>query len=240
MHELELSPALRDHWERNEKKGKADCLREVILGGQDGLVNVLGLMLGIASATNDSRIAIIAGIAAAFAESVAMAAVAYTSGKAARDYYYSERERELLEIEELPAIEREEIKVLYMRKGFKGKELETMVNTICSDKKRWLDTMMSEELNMSEPEEGKPAKDAGIVGISSLIGSFIPVVPFFVLPVSLAMWSALGIAILVLFVAGAIKAKLTIGNWKKEGLEMAFIGTVSALIGYGVGSLLKV
>ena len=178
MRELDLSPALREHWEQNEKNNHISSLREVILGGQDGLVNVLGLMLGVASATNDSRIVVVAGIAAAFAESVAMAAVAYTSGKAARDYYYSEREREQLEIEELPEIEREEIKVLYMRKGFKGKELETIANAICSDKKRWLDTMMSEELNMSEPEEGKPAKDAVVVGISALVGSFIPVVPF--------------------------------------------------------------
>jgi len=240
MQELELSPALKKHWETNEKNNKAGSLREVILGGQDGLVNVLGLMLGVASATNDSRIVIVAGIAAAFAESVAMAAVAYTSGKAERDYYYSEREREKLEIEELPEIEREEIKVLYMRKGFTGDELELAVNAICRNKEKWLETMMTEELGMGKPEEGKPTKDAIIVGISSLIGSFIPVIPFFILNVSAAMWTALGISIAILFVAGSIKAKLTIGDWKKEGLEMAIIGTVSALIGYVVGSLLKV
>src|SRR5512147_261755 len=54
-------------------------LSDVILGGQDGLVNVLGVILGVAAATSDSRIVMVAGLAATFAESVSMGAVAFTS-----------------------------------------------------------------------------------------------------------------------------------------------------------------
>ncbi|HLD12600.1 MAG TPA: VIT1/CCC1 transporter family protein [Candidatus Nanoarchaeia archaeon] len=61
-------------------------LRDIILGGQDGVVNVLGLVLGVAAATADPRIILIAGLAGGFAESISMAAVAYTSTKAARDF----------------------------------------------------------------------------------------------------------------------------------------------------------
>src|SRR3989344_9344563 len=63
--------------------------RELILGGQDGLVNVLGLVLGVASATNETRVVLIAGIVATIAESVSMGAVAFTSTEAAKDYYKS-------------------------------------------------------------------------------------------------------------------------------------------------------
>ena len=52
--------------------------KEFILGGQDGLVNVLGVLSGIAIATSSTKLVIIAGLAAAFAESFSMAAVAYT------------------------------------------------------------------------------------------------------------------------------------------------------------------
>ncbi len=62
-------------------------LRDVILGGQDGLVNVLGIVLGVSAANGTSAIIIAASLAAAFAESFSMAAVAYTSGQAERDYY---------------------------------------------------------------------------------------------------------------------------------------------------------
>lgn len=57
-------------------------LRDIILGGQDGLVNVLGVTLGVAAASGDRRLILAAGLAAAFAESFSMAAVAYTSSLA--------------------------------------------------------------------------------------------------------------------------------------------------------------
>ena len=63
--------------------------RNIILGGQDGVVNVLGVVLAVAAATNEARIVIITGIAANLAESLSMAAVAYTSTKASAQYYYS-------------------------------------------------------------------------------------------------------------------------------------------------------
>src|SRR5581483_1017734 len=62
-------------------------LRDVILGGQDGLVNVLGLSLGLVAAQTDTRVIIIAGLAAGFSEAISMGAVAYTSSLADRAYY---------------------------------------------------------------------------------------------------------------------------------------------------------
>ncbi len=62
-----------------ELKHRQLDLRDIILGGQDGLVNVLGIVLGVAAASGNSRIVLVAGLAATFAESFSMAAVAYTS-----------------------------------------------------------------------------------------------------------------------------------------------------------------
>lgn len=73
---------------------RGELLRDVILGGQDGLVNVLGVILAVAVATTDVRVVLIAGLAATFAESISMAAVAYTSQKAEADFYQRERKRE--------------------------------------------------------------------------------------------------------------------------------------------------
>lgn len=240
MPALRLSKRLREHWEREKKERRPSYLREIILGGQDGVVNVLGLTLGVAAATSNPQLVIIAGLAAAFAESVSMAAVAYTSGKAESDYYYGQMEKEKMEMEGLPEIERQEVKLILMREGLKGRELEKAVDDVCRDKEKWLNLMMSEELGLSEPEKGKPMKDAGVVGVSSVVGSFIPVLPFLLLDVGPAKWVSLAIAVATLFAAGAVKAKMTIGDWKKEGIEMAAIGTAAALVGYLVGALLKV
>lgn len=216
-------------------------LPEVILGGQDGLVNVLGIILGIATATGDSRIVLIAGIAATFAESISMGAVAYTTKLAEADYYQSEYEREKWEIENHPEGEKDEIRVIYELLGFKGKELESVVNTITKDKDKWLDVMMSQELKLEKVERRDALPSSFIVFISASVGSLIPLTPFFFFPVKIAVIGSLIISTIVLFLVGWYKARETIGrHMLKQAVEMAVIGMISALVGGVVGIIFKV
>src|SRR3989344_4863591 len=93
-----------------EKHSRIGALfKEFILGGQDGIVNVLGVILGVSIATNDPRIVVVAGLAAAFAESFSMGAVAYTSSKSESDYYKRQEKLELYEIKTIPKKEKKEI-----------------------------------------------------------------------------------------------------------------------------------
>src|SRR4051794_16922059 len=115
-----LAEREQDYHDRVDPHRGASALSDVILGGQDGLVNVLGVILGVAAATSDTRIVLVAGLAATFAESVSMGAVAYTSPLADADFYESEREREYRHIQHVPALEREEIRRIYQNKGFSG------------------------------------------------------------------------------------------------------------------------
>lgn len=216
-------------------------LPEIILGGQDGLVNVLGVILGVAAATGSNHIVIVAGLAAAFAESISMGAVAYTSKIAEADYYQSEYEREKWEIDHYPEGETAEIRQLYAAYGFEGETLNTIVKTITSKKEMWLKVMMEQELKL-EPVERKEAIPAAfIVGISAIVGSFIPLTSYFFLPMKEGMIVSLVISALTLFIVGFYKAKKTIGrNFIKQGLEMMVIGMVSAIVGYFIGSLFQV
>jgi vacuolar iron transporter family protein len=220
-------------------------IREFILGGQDGLVNVLGILLGVAVATSDIKIVLIAGISALFAESISMGAVAYTSSKAALDFYDSMREIEEKEVEEIPDEERKEIRDIYYAKGFRGNLLNQVVNKITSNKKVWIDTMMLEELNLTKGQEEQPIKVGVIVFLATLIGSAVPLLPFVIVPFALpdvttGMIVSVIISVIVLFLAGALKAKLTIGSWKKSGLELAIIGSLAALAGYLIGKVLEI
>ncbi len=220
----------------HQRDGVAESIKDVILGGQDGLVNVLGVILGVAAATQDVKYTIIAGLAATFAESVSMAAVAYTSSKAAKEFYLSELKREEREVEEVPHLEKAEIRSIYKKKGFSGGLLNQIVNKITSDKRLWVNTMMSEELKMSEEDFENPLKSALIVGVSSFVGSFIPLLSFFLgVGIIKAIYLSVVLSALVLFATGAIKAKLTVGKWYRAGVEMALIGILAALIGYGIG-----
>jgi VIT1/CCC1 family predicted Fe2+/Mn2+ transporter len=219
---------------------KAPMLSDVILGGQDGLVNVLGVILGVAAATSDIYIVLVAGLAATFAESVSMAAVAYTSTLADADFYESEWEREYRHIQEVPHLERQEIHQIYESKGFQGELLERIVDTITDNEDVWVAVMMAEEHQLQPVNRGHALRSAVIVGISAIIGSLIPLAPFTFLSVNASMWVSIAISALVLFVVGAYKARVTVGKPGKSGLEMAVIGTLSALVGYAVGAILKV
>jgi VIT1/CCC1 family predicted Fe2+/Mn2+ transporter len=226
--------------ERLDAHRHGSQLSDIILGGQDGLVNTLGVILGVAAATSDSRIVIAGGMAAAFAESVSMAAVAYTSRQADHALYESELQREHRHIHLVPALERKEIEQIYSKKGFSGPLLDQIVDTITADKDVWVAAMMSEELNLSPIDKGHAPRASLIVGTSAIVGSLIPLVPFFLLDIVPAMWSAILIAGLSLFVVGAYKAHLTVGRWHRSGIEMAIIGIASALVGYFIGLLFKV
>jgi predicted membrane protein (TIGR00267 family) len=235
------------HHEGNKNTGR--FLSEIILGGQDGLVNTLGVILGIAAASSDFRIVVAGGLAGAMAEAVSMAAVGYTSKVAERDYYLSELKREEEEIENIPREEIQEIRDIYEKKGFQGNLLEEVVKVVTSDKKVWLHTMMQEELKLSPIDKGQPVKSALLIGLSSFLGALIPLLPFAVFyfldgplsrQVSLAVMISVGISAIALFIVGAIKSKLTVGMWYKSGVSMVLIGIISALAGYAVGLAFRI
>jgi predicted membrane protein (TIGR00267 family) len=216
------------------------ALADIILGGQDGLVNVLGIVLGIAAATSDPRIVLVAGLAATFAESISMAAVAYTSTLAETAHYESEREREYRHVRLVPAVEREEIRSIYQQKGFEGELLDQIVDKITADEDIWVGVMMAEEHQLIPTSRKDAFRSAFVVGFAAVVGSLIPLIPFLFLDVRTSIWTSLLVSAVTLYIVGVYKARTTVGNPGKSGLEMAVIGTVSALVGYLVGLLLKV
>ncbi|MEW6723236.1 MAG: VIT1/CCC1 transporter family protein [Candidatus Micrarchaeota archaeon] len=214
--------------------------RNIILGGQDGVVNVLGIVLGVATATNDTRIVLLAGLAATFAESISMAAVAYTSTRAEIEHYESEFRKQVREIDETPEKARDDLREIYTGKGISGKLLEQVVGKISSNKKAWLDTMMREELRLENPSEGMSAFWQGmLVGFSAIVGSFIPITPFFFLTVQDSIPISLAASLISLFVFGAYKSTKTSGKWLVGGLEIMLIGGAAAFTGYLVGVLFQ-
>lgn len=237
---LDLPPQDLEQHLRLDPHRRASRLAEVILGGQDGLVNVLGVILGVAAATGDRRIILAAGLAATFAESVSMAAVAYTSTLANSDFFESEQAREYRHILAVPHLERQEIRDIYKQKGFGGKLLDQIVETITANKDVWVAVMMAEEHQLVPVNHGQALKAALVVGLSAVIGSLVPLAPFIFLPVATSAWLAVALAALTLFAVGAYKARVTVGRPARSGLEMAVIGIASALIGYAVGLLFRV
>jgi predicted membrane protein (TIGR00267 family) len=153
--------------------------------------------------------------------------------------YEAERAREHRHIVVAPELEREEIRDIYRNKGFSGRLLDEIVETITSNPEVWVAVMMAEELELAPIARHAAERAALVVGVSALIGSLIPLAPYGFLSIGAATWTALAMAGAVLFLVGAYQAMTTVGHWLRSGMTMATIGLLSALVGYGVGLLFK-
>ncbi|MBI4162059.1 MAG: VIT1/CCC1 transporter family protein [Candidatus Aenigmarchaeota archaeon] len=223
------------HQEFHTERGES--IRSIVLGFNDGLVTTLAIVIGITSVIVESRLIILIGMAEMLAGAISMALGNYISLKSQIDFYKAEIRREKQEIEEMPSAEKAEIYDIYQKKGFKGKLLSQIVKHIISDKKRWLDIMMKEELELSGKFEN-PVKSAGLIFVAFITASLIPIVPFFVLPIAEAVPVAIIASVIFLFVSGAIKSRFTKLSWLRSGTEVLIIGLVATAAVYFIGTLI--
>jgi VIT1/CCC1 family predicted Fe2+/Mn2+ transporter len=225
---------------RTDPHLRGTSLSDLILGGQDGVVNVLGVLLGVAAAGGVSRIVVAAGLAAAFAGAISMAAVAYTTALAAADVYRSERAREYRHVRKVPTLERAEVRAIYERKGFSGALLDRIVDTITADPDVWVALMMSEELHLAPVSQRHALRSALVVGLSALVGALLPIAPFLFVGVGAAAAASGGVAGALLFGVGAYKAKQTTSPVLRSAFQLMAIGLISAIAAWGIGKLFGV
>lgn len=218
----------------------AALVRDIILGGQDGLVNVLGLVLGMAVATADTRIVVTAGLAALLAESIAMAGVAFTASGAERQLGATLGDRIETERRERGDARGRERRARLLATGLARHEVDGIETEVAREAAAWTAELELTRRAFAPVRETRPIRAATVVGISTAIGSSVPLVPFLVLPIEIAPLVALVVGAAVLAVAGMERASLTGGPRLRAAAEMVAIGTVSALAGYLIGQLLRV
>ncbi len=211
-------------------------IRDFVFGFGDGINTSLGIAAGVAGAEVSSNIIILAALVGMFTGAKAMAVQNYLAVKAQRELLKSEIAREEWEIENKPEIERQEIEEIYKAKGFSGNDLEMIVNKITSDKKVWLDTMLTEELKLNIEVLGNPLKSAFRMFGAFLVGGILPIIPFFFSHGYIPLGVAVATSLSASFAVGAVKSKLAKTNIIKGGLEMAGLGTGIALLGFGIGT----
>ncbi|HUO42652.1 MAG TPA: VIT1/CCC1 transporter family protein [Methylomirabilota bacterium] len=215
-------------------------MSDFILGSQDGLVNVLGIILGMSAATRDVRLIFVATLAALGAESVSMGAVGYTSTIAKRRLYLSAVNRESKELKEIPCLGYEEAVHVLRGWGFKGNELKEVARRVAESPKAMLDLMLSYGLKMSPVGADEPRRSFLVVLGSTLVGSVIPIIPFIVSGgrVIEGVIGSVALSAAVLFFIGWYGARVTVGSVWRSGLQMLVIGLSAGFAGFLIGHFL--
>jgi len=218
-----------------ERKGR---VREVVFGVQDGLLSTLGFVAGLHGATADTHIVLLAGLVEMLSGAISMSAGAYLSGKAEIEVYEREIADERRRFEAEPYLASEELLVALTEEGLTREQAYRVVTLIQADKQSLLKTFQEKVLGLAHVDPTRPQSSALVIGIWFVLGSAVPLSPYFFLPHYAALWAAVGLATLALFGIGAAKAVLTGASWWRSGLEFLAIAAGAAGVGYLFGLLL--
>jgi VIT1/CCC1 family predicted Fe2+/Mn2+ transporter len=222
-----------------------ELIKEITFGANDGIVSVFALLAGVAGAGQSPQTILIALLAATIAGALSMAAGEFISAKGEHEYYAHEIEQERLEIALTPEIEKEEIRLIYKRKGFSGDLLDKVVDQIVQDEDRWVREMVVDELGITDLDQTPSLKTSFIIFFAFIMGALFPVLPYAILfqaaidPLVL-FWIATGVTFGGLFLAGSLKTFVTGVNWLKSGVEMLIVGIFAFGVSYLIGTIIPI
>lgn len=215
-------------------------IREIVYGGNDGIVTTFAVVAGTVGADLPNYIIIILGLANLFADGLSMATGAYLSEKAEVAQMKRIRGEEEKEIEEHPELERAEIEEYLKKMGFTGNDLKRTLDVVTSDTKRWVDVMMIAEHGYTGSEDSHPLLDGIMTFMSFTLFGAIPLIPYFV---TIDQSSRFTVAIVSTFAAlvllGAARSYVTREKMYRGPIEIVFVGALGAFVAYGVGILLR-
>ncbi|MGA7192769.1 MAG: VIT1/CCC1 transporter family protein [Anaerolineales bacterium] len=221
----------RESWHRRG----GGWIGQAIYGANDGLGSVFGIVTGVAGATAGGPAVLIAGLAGMLASALSMGSGAYLSTKTEREVQEAELRRENRELLTHPEEEEEELALFYQLKGVPEGEAKILASRLIAQPESALKTLGSEELGLSEQSFPNPFMEALSASLSTAIGAFIPIIPFFFASGYKAIIASFVISTLAHFIIGASKTIVTgLSPWK-SGAEMTIIGLGEALITYSLG-----
>ena len=222
----------RERWHGRGGSWVADA----IYGANDGLGAVFGIVSGVAGATNNQQhYVLISGLAGMLASTLSMGAGAYLAAKSEAEVYEAEISRERAEVEENPEEEIEEMALFYQLQGFEVEESERMARRLAEQPEQFVQAMAQSELGLSEHRFPNPWTSATSAAVSTAIGAFVPIIPFFFMNGLPAVIASFGISLIAHFIVGAVKSLITIRSWWISGLEMTWIGVIVAAVTYTLG-----
>jgi vacuolar iron transporter family protein len=218
-------------------------LRDLVYGAIDGTVTTFAVVAGARGADLGDSVIVILGVANLLADGFSMAVSNYLGTRAEREQRARAREDERRHIEAVPEGEREEVRQLFAAKGFRGDDLEHVVDVITADRERWIDTMMREELGYGADAGSALRAAAATFGAFVVVGT-LPLAVYLAdlaLPGDVAnpfAWSA-ALTAVAFFTVGAVKGRVVAQRWWRAGLQTLAVGGAAAAVAYVVGVALQ-
>jgi VIT1/CCC1 family predicted Fe2+/Mn2+ transporter/rubrerythrin len=225
------------------RKQPGSWIGDAVYGVNDGLGAIFGIVSGVAGATaanpaTQHTYVLLAGLSGMIASALSMGSGAYLAAKSEREIFDAEvaREREAIRMNTPEA--RELLSLYYQVKGLPESDADRVSDHLARDPEQMLRVLVSERLGTSEEALSNPFVSAGSGALSTAIGAFIPIIPFFFMNGMAAVIAAAVVSLAAHFAVGAAKSLITVRSWWSSGLEMTVVGAIEGAVTYGIGILM--
>ncbi|MFP5227763.1 MAG: VIT1/CCC1 transporter family protein [Acidobacteriota bacterium] len=223
---------------RRNRSGRqtAGWIGDAIYGVNDGLGAIFGIVSGVSGATlGNSHWVLLSGMAGMIASALSMGSGAYLAAKSEREIYEAEltRERDAIAMNGPEA--RELLSLYYQVKGIPRDDADHVVEHLAESPEQFTRALAAERLNMTEEGLSQPWVSAWSGALSTAVGAFVPILPFFFMNGIRAVIASAIISLIAHFAVGAAKSLITVRSWWASGLEMTLVGALEGIATYVIG-----
>ncbi len=211
--------------------------REVMFGMQDGMVSLLGALIGIAVGSNDHFTIVLSGLSIIFTASLSMAIGTYNSLSTEKKIENRVLDEEREEIEKRLVEEKEEINELFVDDGWPREIAAKMAECAARDNNLMLKEMAYRELGITNSLPRQPLRKSMVMFWSWMLGGLFPLVPYIFLPVAMAINFSIITTLIGLFILGATMSRFTKQKIIIAGIEIVVIGGMAIAAGFAIGHL---
>ncbi|MEM6585656.1 MAG: VIT family protein, partial [Pseudomonadota bacterium] len=217
---------------------RAGWLRAAVLGGNDGIVSVASLVVGVAAASDGREAVVIAGIAGLVAGALSMAAGEYISVSSQADLEKADTERERRALEEEPRAEFEELVGIYKARGLSHETACAVARELTE-----LDPLQAhlrDELGLSEEQSARPVLAAMASAATFSLAAAVPVICALIAPLESLIASVVAVSLVALALLGAAGARAGGAPIAPAVGRMLFWGALAMTVTAAVGQLFGV
>lgn len=217
---------------------KLNWLRAGVLGANDGIVSIAGLVLGVAGATTSTGIIFAAGIAGIIAGAISMAAGEYVSVSSSKDTEKALLDKERYELKNFPKEELKELAQIYEKKG-----LSKQTSIIVAKELTVHDPVAAHfdaELHIDPDNLTNPWHAAFASAFAFLLGALIPLLAIILPPESLRIPVAFMSVIFALVITGFVSARIGQANVLRAVIRVVAGGALAMIVTYSIGKFFGV
>ena len=215
--------------------GRLNWLRAAVLGANDGIVSVAGLVVGVAGATSARGPIFTAGLAGLVAGAVSMALGEYVSVSSQRDSETAQLAQEKRELIDTPEQELAELTAIYQAKGLSAATARTVAAELTAHDA--LTAHLDAELHMDPDDLADPTHAAAASAAAFTLGAMLPLLAILLPPAGWRVPVTFLAVLLALGVAGAASARIGGSDVRRAVARVIVGGAVGLALTYGIGHL---